>query len=335
MIAYGIQWLRSLFYSISLYTSMFVIGIAYFPFALFSRRAAFGACHAFCGYAIWSARWIVGIKTEVRGTPPTEECMIAAKHQSFFDIIVIFNSVPRGKFIMKRELLFAPVLGQYAWRIGCVPVDRGKRGRAVMKMVADVIHGMQRAGQLIIYPQGTRVAPGVAAPYKVGTGVLYEQLGQPCYPVATNVGLFWPKRAVMRKPGRAVVEFLEPIPAGVDKASFLAQLSRQVEERSIELMAEAGFHTPPEGNALTASAGGARSLRDGAGTNVPGPEGTLDTGTAEGGAVAGLGAAPGPGDLDDDPLSPMPGPVRGPISEAGEDPAPDGPEKTTGKETDS
>ncbi len=261
MIRYGFQWLRSLFYSISLYTSMFVIGIAFFPFALFSRRAAYGACHAFCGYAIWSARWIVGIKTEVRGTPPTEECMIAAKHQSFFDIIVIFNAVPRGKFIMKRELLFAPVLGQYAWRIGCVPVDRGKRGRAVMKMVADVATGMQSPGQLIIYPQGTRVAPGIRAPYKVGTGVLYEQLGQPCYPVAANVGLFWPKRAVMRTPGRAIVEFLEPIPAGVDKASFLSTLSRQVEDRSIELMAEAGFEMPPLEAGGTQQVGGARSLR--------------------------------------------------------------------------
>ena len=72
--------------------------------------------------------------------------------------------------------------------IGCVPVDRGKRGRAVAQMVAQVNPGLRRPGQLIIYPQGTRIPPGVTAPYKIGAGVLYEGLGQPCVPVATSNG---------------------------------------------------------------------------------------------------------------------------------------------------
>jgi 1-acyl-sn-glycerol-3-phosphate acyltransferase len=167
--------------------------------------------------------------------------MIAAKHQSFFDILLIFHAIPRGKFIMKRELLFAPILGQYAWRIGCVPVDRGKRGQAIAKMMRDVEAGLQSPGQLVIYPQGTRVAPGVSMPYKIGTGLLYEQLGQPCIPVAANVGVFWPKRAILRKPGLAVVEFLDPIAPGLPKDQFMARMSASIEERSNALMAEAGF----------------------------------------------------------------------------------------------
>ncbi|MEY4304522.1 MAG: hypothetical protein RIT52_697, partial [Pseudomonadota bacterium] len=96
-------------------------------------------------------------------------------------------------------------------------------------------------GQLIIYPQGTRVAPGVAKPYKVGTGLLYDQLGQPCVPVGTNVGVFWPKRGILRKPGVAVVEFLPRIEPGLPVPAFMAKLEQEVEASSNRLMAEAGF----------------------------------------------------------------------------------------------
>lgn len=149
--------------------------------------------------------------------------------------------MPRGKFIMKRELMYAPILGQYALRIGCVPVDRGKRGAAIAKMKADVARGAARPGQLIIYPQGTRVAPGATKPYKVGTGLLYDQLAQPCVPVATNVGLFWPKRSLLRTPGLAVIEFLPAIAPGLPVPEFMRKLEAEVETHSNRLMAEAGF----------------------------------------------------------------------------------------------
>jgi len=184
---------------------------------------------------------MVGLRSEVRGTPPRGEVLIAAKHQSFLDIILIFGSIPAGKFIMKRELMWAPVIGQYALRIGCVPVDRGKRSAAIKQMSEDVAKGAQDPGQLIIYAQGTRVAPGRKVPYKVGAGVLYEQLGQDCIPAATNVGVFWPRKGIYRKPGLAVVEFLPAIPAGLDRDTFMARLEQEVEGASNRLMREAGF----------------------------------------------------------------------------------------------
>lgn len=233
------QLLRSLVFNASIYVMMLVYAVVFFPFALFSREWARRACHAWCAYVIWAARWMIGLKTEVRGTPPTGEVMIAAKHQSFLDIVLIFHAIPRGKFIMKRELLFAPILGQYALRIGCVPVNRGKRGAAIARMMQDVAKGQQDPGQLVIYPQGTRVAPEDKKPYKAGTGALYQQLGQPCVPVATNVGYFWPKRGFLRRPGTAVVEFLEPIAPGLGVKEFLARIENDVETASDALLAEA------------------------------------------------------------------------------------------------
>ena len=234
-----IRWLLSLVFIVQMYLAMAVIAVLFAPWALFSRHGARVACKTFCRWTLMSLRLLTGLRTEVRGTPPTAECLIAAKHQSFLDIIMIFDAVPAGKFIMKRELLFTPFLGQYALRIGCVPVNRGKRGAAISRMMADVKSGASLPGQLIIYPQGTRVAPGVKAPYKVGTALLYQQLGQDCVPVGTNVGLFWPKRGVLRRPGTAVVEFLPALSPGLTNAEFMAQLEDVVEAASDRLLEEA------------------------------------------------------------------------------------------------
>ncbi len=236
-----VQWLRSLLFVGQIYFMMPVIGLLFAPWALFSKRGARTCCKTYSRWVFWTASWMVGLKVEVRGTPPKEPGLVAAKHQSFLDIMMIFTATTAGKFIMKKQILWTPVIGQYAKLMNCIAVDRGKRGAAIEKMVADVKAGLVEAGQLIIYSQGTRVAPGVQKPYKVGTGVLYEQMGQTCYPVATNVGVFWPRTGIYRKPGVAVVEFLEPIAAGLTREEFMALLEERVETRSNALMREAGF----------------------------------------------------------------------------------------------
>ena len=239
--SYAIQWVRSLIFNASMYLAMPIVGLVYLPWAIASREGAIAACHRYCVIVRWLARHIINLDTEVRGTPPTDEVMIAAKHQSFLDVILIYGAVPRGKFIMKSILKYAPVLGWFGLRIGCIPVDRGKRGAAIKKMLADVEAGKIAGGQLIIYPQGTRVAPGTAAPYKIGTAALYTQMGQPCVPVAANIGVFWPKRGVYRKPGTAVVEFLAPIEPGLPTEAFMTRLEQAIEINSDKLTAEAGF----------------------------------------------------------------------------------------------
>ncbi|MFN3661164.1 lysophospholipid acyltransferase family protein [Yoonia sp.] len=238
---YAIQWLRSLVFNAQIYVAMLVVGILYTPAALWSPAGAVAACHAYCRWVRWSAGWMIGLRVEIRGTPPTDEVMVAPKHQSFLDVLMIYGAIPRGKFVLKSILKYAPIIGQFAMRIGCIPVDRGKRGQAIKKMVADVRAGRAMPGQLIIYPQGTRIAPGVKAPYKIGTGALYRELGQPVVPVATNVGLFWPKRGIYRHQGTAVFEFLPRIEPGLDIATFMHQLETEIEAASDRLNAEAGF----------------------------------------------------------------------------------------------
>ncbi len=241
-----LQWLRSLLFIIVMYLGMAVMALFFFPFTLINRKWAFTAVHGYTGFVRWAARVIVGLKSEIRGPVPEGEVIIASKHQSFFDIILIVSVVPRPKFIMKKEILWTPIVGYYAKAIGCIAVDRGKRGAAVKKMVADVNEGRSLPGQLIIFPQGTRVAAGAEKPYKIGTGVLYKETGQSVVPAATNVGVFWKRHGIMRWPGTAVVEFLPALEQGLDTAEFMARLEEAVESGSNRLMAEAGFTDLPK-----------------------------------------------------------------------------------------
>lgn len=231
---------RSLVFDALLYTTMAVMGIFGAPFALWSVDGAYAVCRAYCRVVFFYLRWVVGLKVEVRGSVPQSEVLIAAKHQSFLDILILFEALPRAKFIMKKELKWAPFIGLYALRIGSTPVNRGDRSRA-MKAMVEHAEAADEPRQLVIYPQGTRVAPGARPPFKIGAGVLYQRLGTECVPAATNAGVFWGRRSVYRRPGIAVVEFLPPIPAGLDVPAFMRRVETVVETASDRLMLEAGF----------------------------------------------------------------------------------------------
>jgi 1-acyl-sn-glycerol-3-phosphate acyltransferase len=232
---------RSLAFDACLYTVMGIYGVVFAPAAIWSVNGAYAAIHAYCRTMFWLLRVLCGLKVEVRGRVPEGAVIVASKHQSFLDIMMLAHTLPRASFIMKRELRWAPVIGVYALRIGSTPVSRGQRSKAMREMVS---HAGKEAGeprQLVIYPQGTRVAPGARLPYKVGAGVLYERLGFTCVPAATNAGVFWRRRSLYRRPGTAVLEFLEPIPAGLPVAEFMARVEAVVEAKSDRLMREAGF----------------------------------------------------------------------------------------------
>lgn len=246
----AIQYVRSVVFIFTMYAAMVILAIFFTPFALIWRSWAFHAVHTYCAFVIWAARWMVGLRSEIRGEVPTGEVIVAAKHQSFFDIILIVRALPRPRFVMKRQLKWAPILGWYGYRIGCIPVDRGRKRAAIQQMV-DGVRAATWPGQLVIYPQGTRVAADAYIPYKVGPSILYEQLDQPCVPVATNVGVFWPRQAILRKPGLAIVEFLPPVERGLSGSAFMKTLEETVEGNSDRLMAEVGYDAPAARKART------------------------------------------------------------------------------------
>ena len=97
---------------------------------------------------------------------------------------------------------------------------------------------IQGGRQLIIFPEGTRRAPGAEPRYKFGVAHLYAEIGVPCLPIALNSGLFWRRRSFLRYPGTIVVECLDPIPPGLDKQVFFARLQEEIESATARLVAE-------------------------------------------------------------------------------------------------
>lgn len=240
----ALSWLRAITYYIHVALATIVLGIWGIPKVIrHGRDGAHQVATRWTGYMLLAARWHLGLVVEIRGNPPTDDCIIAAKHQSFLDILAIAHAVPERAFIMKREVLRVPIMGWYAHKAGCIPIDRTK-GRDAMRQILHEIEARRSGeglGQLIIYPEGTRTAPGEHRPYKHGVATIEHGTGLPCIPVAVNVGLFWSKRGIPMRPGRAVIEFLPAMPQGLTSREMIAALEQVIETNSDRLLAEAGF----------------------------------------------------------------------------------------------
>ena len=141
-------------------------------------------------------------------------------------------------FILKRELQWIPFFGWYATKAGMIPVDRGRRGQALADMTERARVELARGRQIVIFPEGTRRAPGAEPSYKFGIAHLYGETGMPCLPIALNSGLFWPRRSFLRYPGTIVAEVLDPIPPGLSKDAFAARLQQDIETATARLIAE-------------------------------------------------------------------------------------------------
>lgn len=203
------QHLRGGVFVVLAYAIMAAMGAVALPSAVVSRGAALWWCKTYCRTIFALMRPLCGIRFEIRGAPPTHPCIVASNHQSFLDVMLLVHAMPYPRFVMKRSLLWAPVLGYFARRIGCIPIDREKRGS-----IGDIVGGMRapadRSGQMIIYPEGTRIAPGRRVPFRSGVVAMHRSTGLPVELAASNAGCFWPAKGVRRTPGLAVLEFLGP-----------------------------------------------------------------------------------------------------------------------------
>ena len=101
---------------------------------------------------------------------------------------------------MKRELFWIPFHGWFSHKFGMIPVDRDKGPAALRRMLREAKKRVADGREIIIFPEGTRRAPGAPPDYKTGVVLLYDALGVPCVPVALNSGLFWPRRSVDAPP---------------------------------------------------------------------------------------------------------------------------------------
>jgi 1-acyl-sn-glycerol-3-phosphate acyltransferase len=180
---------------------------------------------------------LVGIRYEIRGRNniPAGPVLIAAKHQSAWDTMIFHIIANDPAVVMKAELLKIPIYGWYCRHSRMIPIDRDTGSKAIRAMVDAAKAAVAEARPIIIFPQGTRVAPGVEAPYLPGIAALYRQLSIPVVPVALNSGVFWSRQSIRRKPGTIVLEYLPVIEPGLNRKDFMAQLEAAIEPASTRL----------------------------------------------------------------------------------------------------
>ena len=231
---------RSIAFNVLFYLVTAIMAVLGLPFLVTRRTALFWAV-LWARTSVWLTRTVAGIRVEVRGREklPPGGCIIASKHQSALETFAIVPVVSGFAFVLKRELNWIPLFGWYTTRTGMIPVNRGGRGTVLRALTQVAKAAVARGRRIMIYPEGTRRAPGAEPAYKFGVIHLYSELGVPCVPMALNTGLFWPRRSFLRRPGTAVIEVLDPIPPGLPRDVFRSRLETALEGATARLIAEA------------------------------------------------------------------------------------------------
>ena len=225
------MYLRSWIFNILFYGVTAALAILVLP-TLLLPAMVIRAVARLWGWLTVQLLHVVGAAHRVSGDPHLDSQVIyAAKHQSAWETIVLSLLLHTPVVVLKRELLKLPLLGWYFQKAGCVAVDRSAGMRALHKLRDDAVAARDRGRSLLIFPQGTRVAPGMAHKYEIGVFALYEATGLPVVPIALNSGHVWGRNSWLKRPGRIEVEFLPPIAPGLSRRDFMAALESAIETR--------------------------------------------------------------------------------------------------------
>ncbi|MBO6717382.1 MAG: 1-acyl-sn-glycerol-3-phosphate acyltransferase [Rhizobiaceae bacterium] len=243
-------YIRSLAFNAAFYLNLIVQMIFWTPYYFLSpRHRAWYVPKFWSRSSMWLMKWIAGTDTDITGQEnlPDGPYILAPKHQSFWDTIAFLPYIRDPLYILKRELRWIPFFGWYIMKMRMIPVDRGKRSKALKAVIERTRAEMyENNRQLIIYPEGTRRPPGAEPAYKWGIVELYAELNLPVVPVAHQAGLWWPRRKFLRHPGIIRARFLPPIPPGLDKEEFQRRLVAETEAACDAYLVEAAnLHDGP------------------------------------------------------------------------------------------
>jgi 1-acyl-sn-glycerol-3-phosphate acyltransferase len=233
--------LRSLLITALFYVNLTLwLIFAALPTMILPRRYLLAVAVSWVRSTLWLLRVVVGMRYEITGVEniPPGGILVAAKHQSTWETLVLVTLFRDPVFILKRELTWIPLFGWCLKKLRMIPVDRGARARALAGVMRSArIELGENGRQLLIFPEGTRRPAGAPPEYKTGVMHLYGDLGVPCVPVALNSGLYWPRRGFLRWPGTIRVTIMEPIPPGLPKEKFQALMQERIETESDRLLA--------------------------------------------------------------------------------------------------
>ena len=234
--------MRSLAFNLFFYGFTVAFALCLIPLTpIPGRRIMVWGLRSWGRTVVWAMGAIGGMRIEVRGRrhiPPKGPGLIASKHQSEADGMVMAAEVPDIAFVAMRELWAYPIVGTILRKLEMIRVDTCGGGRERENLSTFARRARDARRNIAIYPEGHLMPVGEKERYRTGIFYLYRDLDLPVVPVAHTLGLVWPERNWRKVPGRAVVEFLPPIATGLDRAAFMELLETTIEDRTAMLVAE-------------------------------------------------------------------------------------------------
>jgi 1-acyl-sn-glycerol-3-phosphate acyltransferase len=229
--------IRSLAFNLAFFLWTALAMIAFLPVLLMPYGATYWFGRQWVRVSLWLLKHLVGLDHRVVGLEHAGRgpAIYAAKHQSSWDTLIFALYLHLPAYVLKRELLFLPLFGFYLLKAGHIAVDRSAGASALKKMLAAARLRRDQGRDILIFPEGTRVAVGGHRPFQPGIAALYGQLDLPVVPVALNSGLYWGRRSFHKKPGTITLEFLPAIPPGLPRRAFMAELEKRLEGASMRL----------------------------------------------------------------------------------------------------
>lgn len=233
--------LRSLLFNAVMFSWTAILCIALLWALLLPKPAFLAVIRWYLRSLSFLERVILGLDYRVVGLEnlPPGPVLIAAKHQSMWETMKLHLLLDDPAIILKRELLKIPLWGWYARKADQIAVDRGAKGRAIASLIEGAHRIVAQNRPIVIFPQGTRVAPGQDHAYRSGIFALYDALDLPVVPMALNSGAFWGRRSFRKKSGTITVEFLPAIPPGLPREEIATRLKAELEGASDRLLSEA------------------------------------------------------------------------------------------------
>lgn len=240
-------WLRSLLFNLCFYVLTAAMALGAMPLMLAPRPWMIVLMRMWGRLVLAVLRGVCGIRFRLEGAehlpPPGTPALIAAKHQSAFDTIIWLALLPDAAYVLKRELLHIPLYGQITRKARMIAVDRSAGASAMRELLRGGRAAAEAGRQIVIFPEGTRVAPGHRVPYQPGIAALAAATGLPVIPAATDSGRCWGRRAFRKRAGLITLRVLPPLPAKLRREALMRQLEACIETETDRLL---GIEGPVE-----------------------------------------------------------------------------------------
>ncbi len=215
---------RSILFAVIFYPATVGAVLLAIPAAALGQRPLMQVAHGWARWHRWCARYLLGIRVRIEGDLPQGNVLVAAKHQSMFETVELVLLLDEPAVVLKRELADIPLWGKAAQSYGMIPIDRAGGATALRRMLRAAHVALAANRPIMIFPEGTRVAPGEQPPLLSGFAGLYRALKLPVVPVALDSGKVWPRNSFLKRPGVVTFRFGQPIPPGLPREEIEAKV---------------------------------------------------------------------------------------------------------------